>query len=461
MHNEEITVIQGGTVVLADRLAPAHDVVITNGRISSIVPTATHALQSEPHRTIIDAGGCYVAPGFIDIHSDYIEGIASPRPSVVMDLRTALYQTDRSLIAYGVTTMYHSLSIYKGVMFDHKPIRYFENVVNLIECINQMRAGETYDHLMRHRLHARIELDAVEYFFDVEDLLRAGKVDLISFMDHTPGQGQYRDLEVYSNTVRSYSGNLSDEAVQELIEEQQACVKLGFDEVTHLAEVARECDVVIATHDNDSIKVVEAMQGLGACISEFPISLDIARSAQKLGMYTIAGAPNVLLGYSHSGNLSACEAVCADTIDILCSDYYPAALLRAVFELHRRHGVDLARAFALVTRNPARAVGINGELGEIAEGRKADILLIRELVMEKEHTPVPVVQEVLVEGRSVFKTCYPHMSGYKKEVRAQPKRDQGDTRCSVAVQGETAPREAAPREAAMRKAASHEAEQVA
>ena len=321
-----------------------------------------------------------MAPGFIDIHSDYIEGIASPRPSVVMDLRAALYEADRSLVAHGVTTMFHSLSIYKLLVFDHKPIRRFDNVSRLIECINRMRASEAAGHLIRHRLHVRVELDAIDHFHDVEDLLLAGKVDLISFMDHTPGQGQYRDLEVFAKTIKSYKGEISDAAVQELVDKQQAAAKLSFEEIAHLAGVARQHGVSIASHDDSSAEELRLMQGLGASISEFPISIDVAHQARDLGMHTIAGAPNVLLGYSHSGNLSAREAVCAGATDILCSDYYPAAMLRAVFELNRSCGLDLAAAFALVTLNPARAVGIDDQLGEIAPGKRADILLIRELV---------------------------------------------------------------------------------
>ncbi|MDR0514980.1 MAG: phosphonate metabolism protein PhnM [Coriobacteriaceae bacterium] len=405
MFEKGTSIIQGGTVVLADRLAPAHDVVIVDGRISAIEPSRVRPLM--PDIKLIDATGCYVAPGFIDIHSDYIEGIASPRPSVVMDLRGALYEADRSLAAYGVTTIYHSLSIYKMLVFDHKPIRRFSNVSALIEHIDQMRAGELRDHLIRHRLHVRVELDAVDHFQDVEDLLHAGKVDLISFMDHTPGQGQYRDLEVFAKTIKSYKGNLSDEEVQGMVDKQQAAAKLDLDQIAHLTRIAHERGVSVASHDDDSTEEVAFMAGLGASISEFPISLEVAHRARDLGMHTIAGAPNVLLGYSHSGNLSARESVCAGATDILCSDYYPAALLRAVFELHQSCDISLPQAFALVTLNPARAVGIEGEVGQIAEGMRADILLVRELSLDKGSPGIPVVEEVFVEGRSVFKTQYP------------------------------------------------------
>ncbi len=399
------TVLQGGKVVLADRVLPHYDVVIQNGRIAALVPTQEHT--ASPACEVRDARGCYVAPGFIDIHSDYIENVASPRPSIVMDLHGALYGVDRSLVSHGVTTIYHSLSLYQGAMFDHKPIRRYENVERLISFIDEMRATETFDHLIRHRLHVRVELDAVGLIENIEKLLLDDKVDLISFMDHTPGQGQYRDLKVYADIMKSYNGNMTDEDVQKLVEKRQSAERLTIEQIEHLSTLARQRGVAVASHDDDCRETLEFIWELGATISEFPISLEVARNAQELGMHTIAGAPNVLLGYSHSGNLSARESISAGATDILCSDYFPAALLKAVFELERQCGISLAAAFALVTINPARAVGIDDELGEIAVGKKADLLLIRELPQGVDEPALPVVEEVYVEGRSVFKTSYP------------------------------------------------------
>ncbi len=115
------TVLQGGHVILANRVAPDHDVLICDGRIAAVEPTRERT--PSPTCEVLDARGCYVTPGIIDIHSDYVENVASPRPSVVMDLRGALYSVDRSLVMHGITTIYHSLSIYQNGMFDHKPIR--------------------------------------------------------------------------------------------------------------------------------------------------------------------------------------------------------------------------------------------------------------------------------------------------------------------------------------------------
>ena len=435
-------IIRGGTVVCADRVLPDCDVVVIDGRIAAIEPVGASDFDAQPDATmgvlpVVDARGAYVVPGLIDIHSDYVENVASPRPSVVMDLSTSLYKADRELVSHGVTTIFHSLSVYGAHVFDHKPIRDFGNVSALIDRVAALRAGEERDHLIRHRLHMRVELDSVDLYDDIESFLRSGKVDLVSLMDHTPGQGQYRDLLVFGDTLKGYR-DVSDEDVRDIVRQQQESQKLTYAQITALASVARERGVSIASHDDDSEDKLAFMDGLEATISEFPISLDIARAARARGMHTIAGAPNVMLGHSHSGNLSAREAVQAGAIDVLCSDYYPAALLDAVFTLRDQCGLDIAKAFALVTINPAKAAGIADEVGSIAVGKRADVLLVREISCGEgsgEHPvagpdsrvarTMPVVTRAFVGGRSVFRSHYPDQPrGYGRDTEQLVSLDQ-------------------------------------
>ncbi len=437
-------IIRGGTVVCADRVLPDCDVVVIDGRIAAIEPVGASDFDAQPDATmgvlpVVDARGAYVVPGLIDIHSDYVENVASPRPSVVMDLSTSLYKADRELVSHGVTTIFHSLSVYGAHVFDHKPIRDFGNVSALIDRVAALRAGEERDHLIRHRLHMRVELDSVDLYDDIESFLRSGKVDLVSFMDHTPGQGQYRDLLVFGDTLKGYR-DVSDEDVRDIVRQQQESQKLTYAQITALAAVARERGVSIASHDDDSEDKLAFMDGLEATISEFPISLDIARAARARGMHTIAGAPNVMLGHSHSGNLSAREAVQAGAIDVLCSDYYPAALLDAVFTLRDQCGLDIAKAFALVTINPAKAAGIADEVGSIAVGKRADVLLLREISCGagegsgarvgappdgRVARTMPVVTRAFVGGRSVFRSHYPDQPlGYGRDTEQLVSLDQ-------------------------------------
>lgn len=412
-------IIRGGTVVCPDRVLPDHDVVVIDGRIAAIAPRAAGELDSEPNASagvlpIVDACGAFVTPGMVDVHSDYVENVASPRPSVVMDLNASLYKADRELVSHGVTTIFHSLSVYGAHIFDHKPIRDFSNVSALIEAVARLRGGEERDHLIRHRLHMRVEVDSVDLYDDVERCLRSGKVDLLSFMDHTPGQGQYRDMAVFSETLKGYR-DLTDEEVACIARQQQESDKLTAAQMAALAALARAQGVSVASHDDDSIGKVEAMAALDASISEFPISLEVAHGARERGMHTLAGAPNVMLGHSHSGNLSAREAVTAGAVDMLCSDYYPAALLDAVFALRDECGVPIEQAFALVTVNPARAAGIDGEVGSLEVGKRADVLLVREIACAER--TMPVVTRAFVGGHSVFRSHYPDQPlGYGRDL---------------------------------------------
>lgn len=418
-------IICGGTVVCADRVLPNHDLVISDGRIAAIEPAGSFDEGVLPdHRRgavpVVDARGAYVTPGLIDIHSDYVENVASPRPSVVMDLNTSLYKADRELVSHGITTIFHSLSVYGAHIFDHKPIRDFGNVSALIDRVAQLRAGEERDHLIRHRLHMRVELDSVDLYDRIEEFVRSGKVDLVSFMDHTPGQGQYRDLLVFASTLKGYR-DVSDEEVRNIVRQQQEASKMTYAQIAHVAALARERGISIASHDDDSVEKLALMDGLGAAISEFPISLDVAREARARGLHTLAGAPNVMMGHSHSGNLSAREAVEAGAIDMLCSDYYPAALLDAVFTLRDACGLELAQAFALVSANPATAAGIADEVGSLAVGKRADVLLVREIACGDAAgaggaRTMPVVTRAFVGGHSVFRSHYPDQPrGYGRD----------------------------------------------
>ncbi|MGN0038568.1 MAG: alpha-D-ribose 1-methylphosphonate 5-triphosphate diphosphatase [Coriobacteriales bacterium] len=420
--NTRSFVIKRGSVVTPDAVLPENDVAVIDGVIAGVFPSAEAGVRLpellgqrglDPLAQLpeVSASGAYVTPGIIDIHSDYVENVASPRPSVIMDLASSLYKTDRELVSHGITTIYHSLSVYGALIFDHKPIRNFDNVKALIDHVALMRGGEELDHLIRHRLHMRVELDSVDLYDDMRSCLEEGKVDLVSFMDHTPGQGQYSDYALFADTLKGYR-DVSDEEVAQIIKGQQESPKLSCAQIEALSRLARSRGISIASHDDDSAEKIAFMDGLGARISEFPVSLDVALEARSRGMHTLAGAPNVMLGHSHSGNLSAREAVLAGAVDVLCSDYYPAALLDAVFTLSRACGLALHEAFALVTANPAEAVGLQDTLGSIAAGKRADILLVRE-ISNGSGVTMPVVTRAFVGGSSVYRSHYPAQpSGY-------------------------------------------------
>lgn len=388
-------VITNGKLVTETAVLYGYDLLIKDERIAKIAPKGE--IQFTDQMEIIDAAGGYVTPGFIDIHSDYIEHMAAPRPTSLMNFELSLRETEKELIAHGITTMFHSLSLFKGSDYAYKPIREPENVRKFIDLIEKSHSTK---HLVRHRFHARFEIDNVEEMENLKRYITEDKVHLVSFMDHTPGQGQYRHLEIYRNTVKSYN-NMSDASIDVLIRNHRIKEKLSIEDIREIAQLAHDHGIAVASHDDDTLEKLELVQSFGTTISEFPITLEVARRAQELGMYTIAGAPNVLLGGSHSGNLSAAEAIQYQSIDILCSDYYPAAMLHSIFELVKKYDMDLVDMMKLVTINPAKAVKMDHDIGSVCEGKKADLLII-----EKIGDGFPVVTGVFVDGKLIQKTNY-------------------------------------------------------
>ncbi|EGW41294.1 phosphonate metabolism protein PhnM [Desulfosporosinus sp. OT] len=388
--------ITNGRIITEESILIGYDLVIKDDRIFKIIPQGE--VEMVDGLQVIDGAGGYVTAGFIDIHSDYIENMAAPRPTCLMDFHMSVRETEKQLISHGVTTMFHSLSLFKDSEYKRKPIRDPENVKKFVDLIDKTQAGQ---HLIRHRFHARFEIDNLREVKKLKNYIQEKKIQLLSFMDHSPGQGQYRDLKVYSDMVKSYN-DVDDASIVNMISRHQAKEKVTMEGMKELAELARKNGIAIASHDDDTLEKLELVQSLGATISEFPITMEIAQKAKEKGMFTMAGAPNILLGGSHSGNLSAAEAILSNNIDILCSDYYPPALLHAVFALHEKYGLNLVEVLKLVTLNPAKAVAMDEEIGSIKVGKKADLLII-----EKIKDGYPVITSVIVDGAIRQNTYYP------------------------------------------------------
>lgn len=387
--------ITNGQIVTENEILQGYDILIKDDLIAKIAPHGE--IIKSGFEEIVDARGGFVAPGFIDIHSDYIESMASPRPSTMIDFNLSMRETEKILVNHGITTMFHSLSLWKTDEFSHKPIRCIENVNKFAEVIQNTQNKKN---LIRHRFHARLEIDNIDAVESLKNYIAQDKVHLISFMDHTPGQGQYRNIEIYKKTLRGYN-DFTDCELDSVMQHHGNKEKITVCMLKELSELANEKHIPIASHDDDSVEKLELIKSLGATISEFPITLKIARKAKEKGLFTVAGAPNILLGGSHTGNLSAAEAIANGTIDILCSDYYPAAMLHAIFILHKKYKEDLNHMFKLVTINPARAVKMDHDIGSIKENKKADILII-----EKIDGDFPVITSVFVDGKLVSRIDY-------------------------------------------------------
>lgn len=395
----------GGSVVQPDGTLQSGAVRVRDHVIEWVGPADAPEALASPVDATIHCENLFLMPGMIDIHSDYIEHMAAPRPSTVLNVDMALAETERELIGHGITTMYHSLSIYKKDVFGDRPIRSPENLQRFVNSIERSHHGPRVIH---HRFHARFEIDSLDRVEEIRRYIDEGKIHLLSFMDHTPGQGQYRDLEVFRSTVKGYR-SISDREINAIIDHHQNKEKMILEDIQALAELARSRGISLASHDDDSTEKVALARDFGTNISEFPITLEVARFARDQGLHRVAGAPNVLLGGSHSGNLSAEEAILDGAVDILCSDYYPAAMLHAVFDLHERRGIPLHQLSALVSTNPARAVGIDSERGSLETGKKADIIGVELVEVPGENgvnQRFPMVRFALVDGVEVYRSAY-------------------------------------------------------
>lgn len=388
-------VITNGKIITENSILTKNDLIIRDDKIVDILPEESYDKEGYE---IIDAKGGFITPGFIDIHSDYIENVTSPRPNLLMDLNIGLKECEKIICGHGITTMFHSLSFYANDLFEKKPIRNIENVRSLIRIIKETHESK---HLIRHRFHGRLEIDNIVIIPEIKKLMDEGNIHLLSFMDHTPGQGQYRDLEVYKKTLKGY-GMLEESDFDKKIKEQQSKNKITLEMIKELIDLAIVNNVSIASHDDDTVEKLKLVKELGITISEFPITMEVAEAARELGVFRVAGAPNVLLGGSHTGNLSAAEGIVSKNINILCSDYYPAAMLHALFILHERYNEDLCEMFKLVTINPAKAVKMDGEIGSLEIGKKADILIIRK---DDEYTS-PTITKTFVDGKLVSQYNY-------------------------------------------------------
>ncbi len=372
------TIFTNAKIVTADEVIEG-TVTLEAGRIKSVDS------GNSRHPSAVDLEGDYLVPGLIEVHTDNLEGHVCPRPGVVWPMLPALFTHDSVLAAAGITTVFDALRIGDR----SSDIAMDETVSAAIDGIEQAQDNG----LLRsdHYIHLRCELateNVLDGFHKIKD---APSLKLVSLMDHTPGQRQFVDLEQF----KIYYGGkykMSDTELEAFIDSQtQEHLKYADKNRKALSDLCNEQSIPLASHDDATEAHVEEAVSLGIGISEFPTTFEAAQAARKHGMATVAGAPNVVRGRSHSGNVSASELAEQGLLDSLSSDYAPISLLHGAFVLHRRVGLPLPDAIAIVTRNPARMVELH-DRGEIAPGLRADMVRV------SDHKDLPVVRCVWREA---------------------------------------------------------------
>jgi alpha-D-ribose 1-methylphosphonate 5-triphosphate diphosphatase len=380
------TVLLHARVVLPTEVADDIAIIVEDGRIAALDPERTGKGE------IIDLAGRFLLPGLIDLHCDALEKEVEPRPKVHFPLDFACAQADKRNAAAGITTVFHALSF-----ADHElGVR---NNAFAAEIARAVHAWQPHA-LVDNRVHVRYEVTDETAPAVLSELIENGAAHLLSFMDHSPGQGQFRDVAAYRDyLVRSY--RTDEESLDAIMTRKRAAARGALERMRVLAAKARSRGVPIASHDDDSPAKVAVVQGLGAVISEFPINLETARAAREKGLFTLFGAPNILRGKSQAGNMRALDAIASGVADCLCGDYSPAALLPAIMRLPARSDISLPRAVALATANPARAAGL-ADRGEIALGKRADLVAV------KLFGSLPQAERVWVGGAPIFTAHFDH-----------------------------------------------------
>lgn len=350
----------------------------------------------------IDAAGGYILPGLVDLHSDAIEKEIEPRPGAFFRPLLAFSELEKKTAGQGITTMFHSFS-FAGAEWGVRQDATAAAIIRSMVAAARQRA------LIRNKIHLRFEITNYRGLPEVLRLVEERGVDLVSFMDHTPGQGQYPTVEDYRRYMeKTYHMPFSD--VEKIIAAKREGGARAEQTIGVLRDAAQRAGIPLAAHDDDSAARVAYFCRHGVTLHEFPVNLDAAQAACRAGHLVAVGAPNVVRDCSTGKGMRAREAITAGVAHILCSDYYPPSLLQAVFKL-AHEAMSLPAAVNMASLAPARAAGLP-RLGSLAPGQCGDAIVVNM------RGTVPVVTHTVVGGIQVYGI------NYREEARRESVREE-------------------------------------
>lgn len=372
--------IRNANLVLEDRVVSG-GLTVRDGRIQEVIEGGSSGG--------IDFEGDYLIPGLVELHTDHLEVHYAPRPGVRWDTLAAIQAHDGQVATAGITTVFDCLRM--GTDEDGGFAR--GEMRALADALHEGRAQGRFraDHL----IHLRCEVSAPDMLADYEAFRDDPLVHLASVMDHSPGQRQFQTMDQYTLYYKTKRG-LSDEAFAAFVaRRQEASARHSAPNRQIVADDCRTRGIALASHDDATVDHVTESAGHGVRIAEFPTTLEAAQASHASGISVLMGAPNIVRGRSHSGNIAAGDLAAAGVLDVLSSDYVPISLIHAPFVLADKvSGIGLSRAIAMVTATPARSVGLT-DRGRIAEGLRADLVRVHR------QQGVPVVRAVWREGQRV------------------------------------------------------------
>src|SRR5262252_8123132 len=377
------TILGNARLVLADRVIEQGWIAFADGRIAEFGEGKAPA-GSE------DARGDLVMPGLIELHTDHLEAHYVPRPKVFWDATAAVVSYDGQLATCGITTVLDSLRVWREDGAEDVDGR----AGVLAAAITEAREAD----LLRadHFLHLRCEIPMPDVVEDAKELVGRPDVRLMSLMDHTPGQRQFRDEVKLRDYYRGKGGGMTDAQLDVLFARRLDYQKThAATNLRAIVALAQQHAIPLASHDDTTEENVTDAIRDRVSVAEFPTTLLAAQGLHKAGISILMGAPNLVRGGSHSGNVAAIDLAREGLLDILSSDYVPSSLLMAALQLPQQvAAIDLASAIRTVTKTPAEAVGL-ADRGEIAIGKRADLIRVHVA------RGIPVVRSVWRQGRRV------------------------------------------------------------
>lgn len=355
-------ILTNAKIVLSDEVIDG-TLTVKNGLIDSIDPGRVTLPGA------IDCRQGYLTAGMIELHTDNMEKHFTPRPGVAWPGIQAFKVHDAQMVSAGITTVFDAVSI--GDVVDGS--ERLKNLQRMVAALDESARRNL--NRADHRLHLRCEVSHADTLDMFHSLLDRSTPQLVSVMDHSPGQRQFASLARYR---QYYQGKykLSDAELEAFIERQSAASQRYSDPYRKaICALCNERNIPLASHDDATREHVDESHGLNMVVAEFPTTAEAARTAHDRGMWVMMGAPNMVRGGSHSGNVAAHELATDGVLDILSSDYYPASLLDAAFKVAMlpENDYDLPAAISLVTWRPAEAVGLD-DRGRIAPGARADLV---------------------------------------------------------------------------------------
>ncbi len=320
----------------------------------------------------IDCEGDFIAPGLIELHTDNLERHMTPRPGVSWPHRAAIIAHDRELAGTGITTVFDAIRV-GSILSDNRKRngRYARQMADeILEC----RAAGLLK--VSHHLHLRAEVCSETLIDELGEFGTEDRVGIVSLMDHTPGQRQFTDLKKFEDYVCGKHG-LSRTDFQDYVTFLYGLQsRFGVAHEKAAVAAATRLGATLASHDDTTAGQVATSKTYGVALAEFPTTVEAANACHSADIGVMMGAPNLVRGGSHSGNVAASDLANLDRLDILSSDYVPASLLMAAVQLGHLWG-DMARGIATVTSAPAARVGLK-DRGALRAGLRADIIRFAE-----------------------------------------------------------------------------------